>query len=280
MGGGAPPLVIENLVHRFGGVTAVDGVSLEVAPEERVAVIGPNGAGKTTLFRLIAGEFRPSEGKISLFGQDVTRFSVQKRARMGLSRTFQVSNLFLNLTALENVRVALQAGRPDRWKFWSRIRSGDELERPGALGTEWASPSGPRSPHPTSPRRAAARDRRRSPPIRSSSCWTSQPPGVGSRANPLLRRFRTCPPVALLLIEHDMSFAMTLSDRVLCLDNGKPVALGRPDGALRPLRQAVPGEGGLMLEVEPPLRVRKAVLQGSTCGWRSAWRWRFSAAMG
>src|SRR5690606_41219674 len=73
-------------------------------------------------------EFRPSEGKISLFGQDVTRFPVQKRARRGLSRTFQVSNLFLNRTALENVRGALQAGRRDCWKFWSRIRSGDELE--------------------------------------------------------------------------------------------------------------------------------------------------------
>src|SRR5690606_40899904 len=84
---------------------------------------------KTTVFARIARELRPSVGRIWLFGQDVTRFPVQKRARMGLSRTYQVTNLFLNLTALENVRVALQAGRPERWKFWGRIRPGDELEQ-------------------------------------------------------------------------------------------------------------------------------------------------------
>src|SRR5690606_41228371 len=101
----AAPLAMENRVHGVGGVTAVDGVSLEVGPEERVAVIGPNGAGKTTLFRLIAGEFVPSEGTIRLFGQDVTRFPVHKRARLGLSRTFQVSNLDRKSTRLNSSHV-------------------------------------------------------------------------------------------------------------------------------------------------------------------------------
>ncbi|MFO7293557.1 MAG: ABC transporter ATP-binding protein [Actinomycetes bacterium] len=233
-GGGAPPLVIENLVHRFGGVTAVDGVSLEVGPEERVAVIGPNGAGKTTLFRLIAGEFVPSEGTIRLFGQDVTRFPVHKRARLGLSRTFQVSNLFLNLTALENVRVALQAGRHDRWKFWGRIRPGDELE---GRARELLAQVGidERADVPTSD--LSHGEQRQ---LEIAVALATDPKfllldepaaGLSAAERALLRKALQNLPRRLpfLLIEHDMSFAMNLSDRVLCLDNGRPIALGPPD---------------------------------------------------
>lgn len=225
--------MIEDLVHRFGGVTAVDGVSLEVAPEERVAVIGPNGAGKTTLFRLIAGEFRPSEGRISLFGQDVTRLPVQKRARMGLSRTFQVSNLFLSLTALENVRVALQAARPDRWTFWRRIRPGDELEE---RAREILSRVGmvERADVPTSD--LSHGEQRQ---LEIAVALATEPKfllldepaaGLSASERTLLRDALQNLPRQLpfLLIEHDMSFAMNLSDRVLCLDNGKPIALGQP----------------------------------------------------
>jgi branched-chain amino acid transport system ATP-binding protein len=233
-GGAPPPLVIENLVHRFGGVVAVNGVSLEVGPQERVAVIGPNGAGKTTLFRLIAGEFRPSEGRIWLFGQDVTRFPVQKRARMGLSRTYQVTNLFLNLTALENVRVALQAGRPERWKFWGRIRPGDELEQ---RARELLAQVGiaERADVPTSD--LSHGEQRQ---LEIAVALATDPKfllldepaaGLSAAERTLLREALQNLPRQLpfLLIEHDMSFAMNLSDRVLCLDNGKPIALGRPD---------------------------------------------------
>ena len=83
-------LEIEDLTHTFGGLTALADVSLAVAPGERLAIIGPNGAGKTTLFNLITGIFRPSVGRIRLFGQDVTRLPVHRRARLGLARTFQI----------------------------------------------------------------------------------------------------------------------------------------------------------------------------------------------
>ncbi|MDF2742863.1 MAG: transporter ATP-binding protein, partial [Actinomycetia bacterium] len=89
-----PVLRLEGVSRRFGGLVAVDGVSLTLGPRRRLAVIGPNGAGKTTLFRLIAGDVPPSQGRIFLFGREVTRLPAHRRARLGLSRTFQVSNLF------------------------------------------------------------------------------------------------------------------------------------------------------------------------------------------
>jgi len=101
-------LAVENLGKHFGGLAALDGVSLAVASGERHAIIGPNGAGKSTLFNLISGELPPTNGKIILEGQEITRLSVNKRANLGLGHTFQRNNLFMGLTALENVRLAVQ----------------------------------------------------------------------------------------------------------------------------------------------------------------------------
>jgi branched-chain amino acid transport system ATP-binding protein len=96
-------LHLRGIDRRFGGVHAVRDVDLEVRPGERRAVLGPNGAGKTTLFNLISGEFPPSNGSVELFGRDVTLLPARKRARMGLSRTFQTSRLFLGLSVEDNL---------------------------------------------------------------------------------------------------------------------------------------------------------------------------------
>jgi branched-chain amino acid transport system ATP-binding protein len=96
-------LRLEGIDRRFGGVHAVRGVDLEVRPGERRAVLGPNGAGKTTVFNLISGEFPPSSGRVELFGQDVTNLPARKRARLGLSRTFQTSRLFAGLSVEDNL---------------------------------------------------------------------------------------------------------------------------------------------------------------------------------
>src|SRR5207237_7849630 len=96
----------------FGGLTAVHRVDLALESGERHAIIGPNGAGKTTLFNLIAGELAPSAGRIAVFGQDVTRLPPERRAALGLARTFQVNTLFPNLTATENVLLAVQRTTP------------------------------------------------------------------------------------------------------------------------------------------------------------------------
>jgi branched-chain amino acid transport system ATP-binding protein len=92
----------------FGGVRAVRGVTLKVPPGERRVIIGPNGAGKTTLFNLIAGQLRPSEGRVLFFGEDLTGKPPFRRARRGLVRTFQISRLFRSLTVWENVAIAAQ----------------------------------------------------------------------------------------------------------------------------------------------------------------------------
>ena len=94
-GSAAPTLRLRGVGRRFGGVHAVRDVDLEIRPGERRAILGPNGAGKTTLFNVISGEFGPTSGSIELFGRDVTSEPGRKRARLGLSRTFQTSKLFL-----------------------------------------------------------------------------------------------------------------------------------------------------------------------------------------
>jgi branched-chain amino acid transport system ATP-binding protein len=101
-------LRLDNLKRNFGGLTAVDGISLRVAPGERRAIIGPNGAGKTTLFNLISGELPATAGRVYLGGQDVTGLAAYQRANLGMGRTFQRNNLFFGLSVFENVRLAVQ----------------------------------------------------------------------------------------------------------------------------------------------------------------------------
>jgi branched-chain amino acid transport system ATP-binding protein len=110
----ATALQLTGVSKLFGGLRAVDGVSLTVAPGERRALIGPNGAGKTTLFNLIAGALPLTMGTIRLFGEDVTRVAPHRRAWRGLARTFQISNLFPTLTVMENCLLAVQALTPAR----------------------------------------------------------------------------------------------------------------------------------------------------------------------
>jgi branched-chain amino acid transport system ATP-binding protein len=105
----------------FGGLRAVDNVSLRVPVGERRAVIGPNGAGKTTLFNCIAGSLSPSKGKNFLFGQDVTSFPEYKRVAMGLGRTYQITNVFHRLTVLENVLLAVPGTQKQKWIFHRRV---------------------------------------------------------------------------------------------------------------------------------------------------------------
>ena len=116
-------LQARGLTRRFGGVVAVNGVDLDVAAGTVHALIGPNGAGKTTLFNLLTRFLDVSEGEISLFGRDITRMPAADVARVGLVRSFQISALFDNLTALQNVRIALQRRvRSDCFDFWRSSR--------------------------------------------------------------------------------------------------------------------------------------------------------------
>jgi branched-chain amino acid transport system ATP-binding protein len=102
-------LRVEGLSKNFGGLHAVEDVSLSVEAGERRAIIGPNGAGKTTLFNLITGELPPSSGKVSLFGKEITHMPLHRRVHVGLARTFQINNLFLKLSVLDNVLLGVKA---------------------------------------------------------------------------------------------------------------------------------------------------------------------------
>ena len=111
-------LVVKNVSKSFGGVHAVRQVSLAVPDGERRALIGPNGAGKTTLFNVITGELIADEGMIEIFDQEITRKSVQQRSRLGLGRTYQISQLFLKLSVVENLFLASAANRGKEFKLW------------------------------------------------------------------------------------------------------------------------------------------------------------------
>ncbi len=123
--GAQPVLELVGLSKSFGGLHAVRGVDLRVMPGDRKAIIGPNGAGKTTLFNLITGILRSSDGKVLLFGRDVTHWPSHRRASLGMARTFQVTSLFPRLSVLDNVLLAIKGVRTSKfvgWRFMSSYR--------------------------------------------------------------------------------------------------------------------------------------------------------------
>src|SRR5512141_3400085 len=116
-------LATKDLTIRFGGHAAVDGVTCAFEPGTLTCIVGPNGAGKTTYFNLISGQLPASAGQVLLYGEDITRDAAPIRTRKGMGRAFQLTNLFPNLTVLENVRLAVQARAGmghNLWSIWSR----------------------------------------------------------------------------------------------------------------------------------------------------------------
>ena len=120
-----PVLAVEHLELQIGGARIIDDVTLSVGRGEMLGVIGPNGAGKTTLFNLMSGIMTPTGGRVLLRGDDVTRLTVQRRARAGLGRTFQTSSLFTGLSALENVRLSAQVSIGHELSVLAHPRRGD-----------------------------------------------------------------------------------------------------------------------------------------------------------
>lgn len=232
-GAAAPALEIEGLGKRYGGVQAVDGISLRLAPGERMGVIGPNGAGKTTLFKMIAGDVPPTVGTIELFGRDVTRVDTERRARLGIGRTFQVSNLFREMTVLDNVRVAARGGTGQARVFWRMQRLGDDVSTRALEMLESVDLAGRRDDTVADLSHGEQRQ------LEIAMALVTDPrillldePAAGLSAveRTTLRELiealpRTLP---ILLIEHDMSLALGLTDRVMCMENGRHVVTGTP----------------------------------------------------
>ncbi|MFI6579598.1 ATP-binding cassette domain-containing protein [Embleya sp. NPDC050493] len=236
---GKPVLATSNIRVRFGGVGAVDGVAIEVMPNEIVGLIGTNGAGKSTLMNAIGG-FVPATGTIELLGRDVSALAPARRASVGLGRTFQAATLFPELTVTETVQIALEArGRTGllssalwlpksiRGERAKKSEAGDLIDFLG-LGRYANAFIGDLS---TGTRRIVelagllALDAR-------VLCLDEPTAGVAQRETeafgPLIREIRRELGASMLIIEHDMPLIMGISDRVYCLETGRVIAAGPP----------------------------------------------------
>jgi len=245
-----PILSLQGLAKRFGGIAASDDVSMDVHANEVHAVIGPNGAGKTTLVAQVSGLLAPDAGRIFFDGADITRTSAAARSRLGLARTFQVTSIFRQFTARENVALAVQAHAGHSFRFWGRASAQAALAEPalailGQLGLAARAdvPAGSLSHGEqrvleiaialaTSPRL-----------ILLDEPTAGMGPEDAERVKQLLSSLRQR--YAMLLIEHDMDAVFRLSDRITVLVYGKPIACGTP-AAIRDneeVRRAYLGEG-------------------------------------
>ena len=229
-----PALVLEHLSRHFGGLRAVDDVSLTVQPGARHALIGPNGAGKTTLFNVISGELLATDGRISLFGDDVTRLAPHQRAARGIARTFQIIKLFPNLTVIENMLLACEALDRCKLAMHRSVSSyGDLTQRASDLVDEFGLSGRTRE----FARNLSYGDQRK---LEVALSLAGRPrlllldePMAGLSASEsgsmLAILERLDPVIAVLLIEHDMDIAFAFAERVTVLHQGRVLTEGHKD---------------------------------------------------
>jgi branched-chain amino acid transport system ATP-binding protein len=246
-----PLLQIDRLSKRFGGVVACDDVVLDVAAGELHAVIGPNGAGKTTLIAQLTGEIAPNSGRVLLGGRDITALPAWRRSALGLARSFQITSLFLDFTAEDNVALAVQAHAGHSFRFWRDARGEQELRAPARaalarvglaeradrivaglshgehrqLEIAMALATGPRM-------------------LLLDEPMAGMGPEESARMVALLRELKQ--DLTILLVEHDMEAVFALADRISVLVYGRVIATGTPQEirANGEVRQAYLGDDG------------------------------------
>jgi branched-chain amino acid transport system ATP-binding protein len=243
-------LEIEGLTKRFGGVIAADGLSLVLPTGELHAIIGPNGAGKSTLIGQLSGEVVPDSGRIRFDGQEITNLPVYRRSQLGLARSFQVTTLFPEFTALDNVALSVQAHSGHSFRFWGNARSDVELREPAHAALARAG----LAERATTLVADLSHGERRQLEIamalagRPRMLLLDEPmAGMGqeesSRLLKLLRGLKGT--VTVMLIEHDIDAVFALADRISVLVYGRIIATGDP-AAIRSdpvVREAYLGEG-------------------------------------
>ncbi len=227
-------LTLENVAVAFGALRAVDGVSTTVTRGERRALIGPNGAGKTTLFNAVTGMYPPTEGRVVFEGADVTRMPPEKRAARGMARTFQITNLFNQLTVEENMLLALRGLSPKKFSlFGRRDFDGDERER-ADRALDRVRLGGRRN---TEVRELSYGEQRQ---LELALSLVMKPtlllldePAAGLSPNErsiVVEIIRELPrDLTLVLIEHDMDLVLGLVDNVTCLHEGRILVEATPD---------------------------------------------------
>jgi branched-chain amino acid transport system ATP-binding protein len=232
-------LETRDLTIRFGGHVAVNAVSCRFEPGTLTAIVGPNGAGKTTYFNLISGQLSASAGEVWLQGCNLTALSPSARTRAGLGRAFQLTNLFPNLSVLENVRLAVQAARPgahlrglNMWSIWSDhamlTRRAFEILEAVAMQDKQHVPVAS-LPHGDQRKLEVALLMALEPAV-----FMFDEPTAGMSADEapvilnLIRALKKDKSKTILLVEHKMDVVRELADRIIVLHNGALVADGDP----------------------------------------------------
>jgi len=231
----SPVLSCNNLVHNFGALRATDNVSLSLFPGEVHGLIGPNGAGKSTLIQLLAGGLFPAAGSLTLLGEDITRLAPHERVARGLARSFQVTNIFKNLTVNDNLLFAVQAAAGSSFRFWvPRNAQADLLEQAMALARQCGITL--ETLNKTAGLLAHGEQRK----LEFALALASEPEvllldepmaGMGPDETPRLAALieQLKGQYAILLVEHDMQTVFSLADRISVLDAGKIIASGTPN---------------------------------------------------
>lgn len=231
-----PIIETKDLTIRFGGHVAVDHVNLQIEPFVLKSIIGPNGAGKTTLFNLITGQYQPSEGRILLKGKDITKLGVAARTRLGMGRSFQLTNIFPLLTVLENVRVAIQARKGLGLNFWRNYLHFSRVEdeaysilKDVLLNEKWALLASALT-HGEQRKLEIAILLALEPEV----LFLDEPTaGMSQEEVPaileILQRIKEAGDRTILLVEHKMDMIMTLSDTIAVLQEGRLIADGDPE---------------------------------------------------
>jgi branched-chain amino acid transport system ATP-binding protein len=228
-------LRVDNVSKHFGSLVAVNDVSMTVEPGELRAVIGPNGAGKTTFFNLISGFLRPSAGRIVFDGEDITDLLPARRVWRGVARTFQVTEIFPELTVFENLRIAVEVASGYRLRAWLSQHDGDKVR---ARVGELLDMGGLAGKANRQVGELAHGDQRATEIMMALALnprllLLDEPTaGMGDQETyditQLIRRLHKDSKLTIVLIEHDMRVVFHLADRIMVLDQGKFLAEGTP----------------------------------------------------
>ena len=229
-----PMLQVQGLRKSFGGVVATDNLDLAVAAGEIFAVIGPNGAGKTTLINQLAGALRSDAGNITFDGRDVTRLAPPARAALGLARTFQITSIFHEFTALENVALAVQAHDGHSFRFWTDARSQAKLRDPALVAldrvglADRANVTAQYLSHGEHRQLEIAMALATEPQmLLLDEPMAGMGPDESHRMVEILQSLKGAQ--TILLIEHDMDAVFALADRITVLVYGRALATGSAD---------------------------------------------------
>ena len=229
-----PLLAIRGLTKSFGGLRATDGVDLDVLEGETRAIIGPNGAGKTTLIGQLAGDVRADAGVIRFAGRDVTRLGTPVRSRLGLARSFQITSIFRNFSALDNVALAVQAHSGHSFRFWRPAHAERALREPARAVLESVG-LGARAD--VLAANLAHGEQRQ---LEIAMALAARPrlllldepvAGMGLEESQRMVRFLGAfkGRVTIVLVEHDMDVVFSLADRISVMVYGRIIATGTPE---------------------------------------------------